>query len=60
MKLNDYLNRVPAQHRDKPRFQETLRTILEPVLQLQTLMEETPEAYDLDTAIGKQLDVVGE
>lgn len=60
MKLNDYLKRVPAQHRDKLRFQATLRTILEPVLQLQALLEETPEAYDLDTAIGKQLDVVGE
>lgn len=59
MKLSEYLGRVPSQHRQKPKFRDTLTTILEPVLQLQALMEDTPRAYDLDEAVGVQLDVVG-
>lgn len=59
MHVNDYLKRVPAQHRDKPRFTDTLTSILEPLLQLQSVMEQTSRAYDVDEAIGVQLDTVG-
>lgn len=58
--FNTYLQRVPSEHRDKPKFVETLRSLLGPVLELQTLMERIPFDYDLDSAVGKQLDVVGE
>lgn len=58
--FNTYLKRVPSEHRDKPRFVETLRSLLGPVLELQALMERVPFDYDLDSAVGKQLDVVGE
>lgn len=58
--FNTYLQRVPSEHRDKPRFVETLRSLLGPVLELQALMERVPFDYDLDSAVGKQLDVVGE
>ncbi len=58
--FNTYLKRVPSEHRDKPKFVETLRSLLGPVLELQALMERVPIDYDLDSAVGKQLDVVGE
>ena len=54
--FNTYLKRVPSEHRDKPRFVETLRSLLGPVLELQALMERVPFDYDLDSAVGKQLD----
>lgn len=58
--INDYLERVPSQHRDRPRFRETLTAFLSPMVRLQELLDETPRNYDVDFSVGKQLDVVGE
>ena len=60
MILDTYLNRVPSQHRNKPKFRATLEASLSPFVQLGNLMESVPSLYDVDTAIGSQLDVVGE
>lgn len=60
MKIEDYLNRVPSQHRDRPKFRATLETSLAPFVQLGQIMESVPSLYDVDTAVGAQLDVVGE
>ena len=60
MNSEEYIARVPWQHRHKPKFQATLRALIEPLARLGTLMEQTPEAYDLWQARGRQLDVVGE
>lgn len=60
MKFDDYLNRVPSQHRDKPKFIATLEASINPFVHLGQLMEAVPEDYDVDSAIGLQLDVDGE
>lgn len=60
MNSDEYLKRVPWQHRDRPKFKATLQALLDPLAQLGTLMEETPQKYDLWTAVGQQLDTVGE
>lgn len=60
MIIDTYLNRVPAQHREKPKFRATLEASLSPFVQLGNLMESVPSLYDVDSAIGSQLDVVGE
>lgn len=60
METEEYLKRVPSQHRDRPKFRATLQTFIGPLAALGQIMEKTPDAYDLDLAIGKQLDVVGE
>lgn len=60
MNIDTYLNRVPSQHRDKPKFRATLEASLSPLVQLGSLMESVPSLYDVDEAIGSQLDVVGE
>lgn len=57
--LADYLARVPAQHADKPRFIATLTALLQPLVDLQAAMAGFPAAFDLDSAIGAQLDAVG-
>ena len=59
MRRLKYEQRVPSQHRDRPRFMETLRTLLDPLCALGDLMERVPELYDVDTATGAQLDAVG-
>ena len=51
MKIEDYLNRVPSQHRDRPKFRATLETSLAPFVQLGQLMESVPSLYDVDTAV---------
>jgi hypothetical protein len=58
--INDYLDRVPAEHRDKPKFIATLTNILQPNVQLNTLLRDAAKYYDLDTAVGAQLTVDGE
>lgn len=60
MIIDTYLNRVPEQHREKPKFRATLEASLSPFVQLGNLMESVPSLYDVDSAIGSQLDVVGE
>lgn len=57
--LTPYLNLIPSQHRDKPRFVAMLSAVLESILgTLQTTLA-IPAAFDLDLAIGSQLDVLG-
>jgi hypothetical protein len=58
--IEKYLNRVPAQHRDKPKFKATLTNVLNPCCSLIDIMASTAKEYDLDRAIGNQLTVVGE
>lgn len=57
--VQSYLNLVAGQHADKPDFIATLSTVLQPLVDSQTILESMPELFDLDTAVGVQLDTVG-
>lgn len=57
---DDYLGLITPYHRDKPKFAGTLAALLEPFAKVQGLLVGIPLAFDLDTAVGAQLDVVGE
>lgn len=57
---DDYLALVTAQHRDKPKFAAMIRALVEPVVAQQAFIKHLPVDFDLDQAIGVQLDVVGE
>ena len=59
MTVDEYLALVPSQHADKPRFMATLRAFLEPLCAMQELATQMGNAYDVDTAVGEQLDVIG-
>jgi hypothetical protein len=59
MTLDEYLALIPAQHRHKPRYMATVEALLKPLQGTGDLLEELRLAFDLDTAIGAQLDAVG-
>lgn len=55
-----YLALVTAQHRDKPKFTAMIRAIIDPIVAQESFIEHLPLDFDLDQAIGAQLDAVGE
>lgn len=58
--ISKYLSLVTAFHRGKPKFTATLECTLQPFVDAQIFLRHLPEEFDVDTAIGKQLDIVGE
>lgn len=54
-----YLNRVPPLHRDKPLFMATLAMALQPFVDANNFLASIPTAFDIDNAIGAQLDILG-
>lgn len=57
---DDYLALITPSHRGKPKFAAMIRALVEPVVAQQGFIEHLPVDFDLDEAIGAQLDVVGE
>lgn len=58
--ISHYLAKITSAHSDKPKFMAMLQGCIEPFLASQAVAESIPAAYDIDLAIGRQLDVVGE
>ncbi|KPH79309.1 DUF2612 domain-containing protein [Bosea vaviloviae] len=56
---DDYLALITPSHRGKPKFSAMIRALVEPVVSQQSFIEHLPVDFDLDEAIGAQLDVVG-
>lgn len=59
MAIEEYLNLIPSQHRQKPRYMATVEALMRPLCGVDELLQELRTAFDLDTAIGRQLDAVG-
>lgn len=57
---NDYLNIVTSEYRDKPKARAFLKAKLDFLQDLVKCLADMPEAFDLDKAVGKQLDILGE
>lgn len=57
--LEEYLDLVPAEHRNKPKFVAMLTALLTPFVETQELLAHLSLDFDVDTAVGSQLDVVG-
>lgn len=57
--IDEYLKLITSEHQDKPRFMATVRSSVEPIVQMQNFLLGLPKAFDLDEAIGVQLDAVG-
>ncbi len=55
----DYLALVPPEHASKPKFMATLAMALQPFADQQQFFADLPSQFDLDTAIGVQLDATG-
>lgn len=60
MTLEEYLALITSEHSDKPIYIATLTALLQPAVYIYDQVGGLPEKFDLDTAVGAQLDVVGE
>lgn len=55
-----YVNLVPSENSDKPNFIESLRELARPFADCSNIESQLPALFDLDGAVGDQLDAVGE
>lgn len=55
-----YLNLITSEHRDKPNFIAWLTAFIQPLDDASSLSDLIGTFYDIDTAIGVQLDTLGE
>lgn len=60
MILSEYTNLITSQYNDCPKFREWLETLLTPFIDTQNLANELYTYFDLETAVGKQLDMLGQ
>lgn len=60
MSTDRYIDLVPSENKEKPKFIAWLNASLEMVDAAYQLSKGMYELYDIDTAIGDQLDVIGE
>lgn len=58
--IEKYLNRVTSAHRDKPRYMATMRALLQPLAEVGAAIAAIGGRFELDTAEGQQLDIIGE
>lgn len=58
--LGDYLALVPSWHSQQPKFMSTIATLVQPLVDAQTMLDKLVRDFDLDTAIGIQLDMLGQ
>lgn len=57
----DYSNLITSWHASRgPRFVDTVETNAKALAAVQALLESFPEAFDIDKAIGAQLDILGQ
>lgn len=58
--LTPYLDLVTSEHRDKLKFIDALSVVLQPLADLQVVVGAMPSVFDLDLAVGDQLDKTGQ
>lgn len=59
MTADEYIHIITQEHRHKPRYQATVRASVEPLADLQAKMRKFIRDFDVDEAIGAQLDTIG-
>lgn len=59
MAIESYLDLITSEHRDKPKFIALVSATLNQLDDIGTAASSLPSAFDVDNAIGAQLDVVG-
>ncbi|AOI98090.1 hypothetical protein WS66_20775 [Burkholderia sp. LA-2-3-30-S1-D2] len=57
--LNDYTSLITSEHRDLPRFAAVLGALVQPLVDQMNVLQSMPGKFDLDDAVGVQLDDVG-
>ena len=54
-----YLNLVTSEHATKPKYMAWVKTLLRPFIDIINLNDGVKSAFNLDTAVGVQLDILG-
>lgn len=57
--LTDYTALITSEHRGLPRFAAVLGALVQPIVDQMNVLESMPGKFDLDNAVGVQLDDVG-
>lgn len=57
--LDDYTKLITSEHRDKPKYLAMIGVYAQFFVDLRTTIEGLPAAFDVDTAVGVQLDACG-
>jgi hypothetical protein len=57
--VSRYLDLITSEHQDQPLYTAFLSVFLQGQVDLQNLLMGLPAAFDVDTAVGVQLDQVG-
>jgi hypothetical protein len=58
--VQQYLDLLPSEHANKPKFIAVLTLLLTPLVAMQNTALGMAEDFDLDNAVGAQLDIVGQ
>ncbi len=58
--VSDYTALITSEHADKPKFVALVETNVAVPVRVANLVASMPELFDVDTAVGQQLDMVGQ
>ena len=58
--ITPYTDKITSEHDDKPKFFQVVSTSCQPSADLSSIYDLIPGLYDVDVAVGSQLDVVGQ
>ena len=56
---SNYLNKITWEHQGKPKYEATISASVQPIAEITEFLRVLYEKFDLDTAVGVQLDAVG-
>lgn len=57
--LSDYTGLITSEHNQRPKFMAVVGALAQPMVELMSLLGGMPDKFDLDLAVGVQLDDVG-
>lgn len=60
MQIYDYLALIPGPNQNQPVFMSWMAANLQPLADLQALYASFPTAFNINTAVGPQLDIIGQ
>lgn len=58
--IDDYLNLITSEHAHQPKFRAMIELTLNPMVSSQNLAGSIPSGFDVDLAVGQQLDFTGQ
>ncbi|MBY4733997.1 DUF2612 domain-containing protein [Cupriavidus pauculus] len=57
--ISQYTGLITSEHNKRPKFMAVVETLAEPMVDLQNVLSAMPGKFDLDNAVGDQLDTIG-